>query len=501
MALRDRFSRQATVSNARWFLAGKVVSALATVGWLALVTRSLLQQGGLASYLSAIAYLETALALTLCGLDWLLIRHLPPAAAAGDAAGLRRLLLAAVRARAGLVFASLVLLGLGIACLGRPASLDGLALPLLGLLMLSEALLRLLRDTALESLAAQRYTQFGVLGRTLLALAGLAVLRALGRDVDTNALLALEATASLTMLGFSAHWVRGLLPPTSAAVADSAPPFSHAWRACWPNYLAALISLPLAPQSLLLALSQLVPAAVLAPLGLALRVFEILRNYVPGLLLMNVLRPRLIGGHAVHGDFARTAAEAGLISRWSAVSVAPLVAWLALYGDPALAVFAGRALPAGLGLMLSLMAATLLLRVHRQIGQVLVNIVSAQGLLTRLALLGLLGWPLACWLAQQGRATWALPMALGWDEAAWVLGMSIGLRSAGWTWPVGTTFMLGLLVLVAMSVLLVGALPLPANLLGTLVGSLVLVPVVLLPAIRLGRLEWRSALGMLRSRG
>ena len=77
----DRYSRRQTVANARWFLLGKLLSAAATVLYLGLLTRALLPQGQMAPYLAAIAWLETTLALSLFGLDWLLIRHLPQAAA------------------------------------------------------------------------------------------------------------------------------------------------------------------------------------------------------------------------------------------------------------------------------------------------------------------------------------------------------------------------------------------------------------------------------------
>ncbi|MBN8506440.1 MAG: hypothetical protein J0L58_18390 [Burkholderiales bacterium] len=499
----DRYSRRQTVANARWFLLGKLLSAAATVLYLGLLTRALLPQGQLAPYLAAIAWLETTLALSLFGLDWLLIRHLPQAAQ-HDPSGLRRLLRAALLARLGLALLAGLLLALVFVQLGRPVALDGVALALLALLLCSESLLRLLRDTTLESLAAQRHTQLGVLGRSLLALSGLGLLMALGQPIDASTLLAVEATASLFMLGVVARWVRCALPPVPVAppavpaatsgLPEDNPGFPAAWRACLPNYLAALISLPLAPQSLTLALSHLVSPALLAPIGLCLRVFEVLRNYVPGLLLMNVLRPRLIGSHAQHGDFARTATEAALISRWSAISVAPLLAWLALYGDMALAQFAGQALMPGSGLMLALMAASLLLRVHRQVGQVMVNIAGQQALLVRLALVGLLGLPLAHLCLQQGWPTWALPLALGVDELAWVIGLSIGMRA----WPHQLGFMALLLLLAAGAAAIVAWLPLPAAWPGVLAGT-ALLPVLMLGVLALlGQLDWRPLRHALR---
>ena len=492
----ERFSRRQTLHNAGWFLAGKLLAALANLAWLVLVTRALLPQGEFAAYVSAIATLELALALSLFGLDWLLIRQLPAALTRGDGRGLRRLIVQALVARAACASGvALGLLGLA-AALGTPALLASVPLPLLAALLVAEALLRLLRDTALESLAAQRLTQFGVLGRTLLALFGFGLLAA-GDGLSAATVLGIELVAALLMLACVAAWVG-----KASRLAGSEPaalPFWASWRDAWQNYQASLLSYPMAPQALLLLVGSFAGSQLTALFGLSVRVFELLRNYVPGLLFMNVLRPRLIGRHAAHQDFAATAAEAQAISRWSAISVAPLLALLALYGDALLSLIAGQAI-SGQGLPLALMAATLLLRVHRQIGQLMVNCVGELSLLPRLALLGLLGWPLGALLAAAGQPLWGAVLILWWDELAWVLGLSLGLRRRGHAWAAQAGLLAGLLALAATSALLVGALPLPAGAVGMASGTLVVLALMFFALRAAGLLDWRAAWAQLKAR-
>jgi O-antigen/teichoic acid export membrane protein len=495
-----RFSRAHTLQSARWFLLGKVASAVATLAWLAWVTRTLMPQGGYDSYVAAIAYLETAIVLSLFGLDWLLIRHVPPCVSAGDGLGLRRLLRHALLARffCAASFGAVALLIAS--CFSLPPVLQAIHPGLLLALLLSEALLRLLRDSALESMAAQGYTQLGVLGRTLLCLAGAGLWVGTGQSIDVNTVLALELGASLLMLICVAFWSRRVASQVGHGAQGVAPPLRKAWKACWHNYQSALINYPMQPQALVLMVSWFASSAVLEAFGLVMRLFELLRSYVPGLLLMNVLRPRLIGRYAAEGDFPKVAAEALWISRWSAISAAPVVGVLLLYGDSLMRWIAGNA-PEGAHWALAALFATALLRLHRQIGQVLVNCVGATHLLTRMALVALLAWPLGVLLALAGWPIWGAVLALALDDLLWVLLTSFWLRRAGWLWPNGLGFMLGLLALAGFGALAVGQLNLLSGAAGIVLGSVLIVLVTLAPLALLGQLPIRSLVQVLRGSG
>ena len=80
-------------------MSGKLLSALATLAWLGLVARLLMEQQEYARYVSVLAYLETTLAISMLGFDWLVIRHLPACVGQGNGLGLRRLLWGTVRGR------------------------------------------------------------------------------------------------------------------------------------------------------------------------------------------------------------------------------------------------------------------------------------------------------------------------------------------------------------------------------------------------------------------
>jgi hypothetical protein len=312
--------------------------------------------------------------------------------------------------------------------------------------------------------------------------------------------LALELGASLLMLICVAFWSRRVVSQVGDGAQAVAPPLRQAWKACWHNYQSALINYPMQPQALVLMVSWFATSAVLEAFGLVMRLFELLRNYVPGLLLMNVLRPRLIGRYAAEGDFPKVAAEALWISRWSAISVAPVVGVLLLYGDSLMRLVAGHA-PEGAHWALAALFATALLRVHRQIGQVLVNCVGAPHLLTRMALVALLAWPLGVLLALAGWPIWGAVLALALDDLLWVLLTSFWMRRAGWLWPNGLGFMLGLLALAGLGALAVGQLSLLSGATGMVLGSMLIVLVTLAPLALLGKLPIRSLVQVLRGSG
>jgi hypothetical protein len=150
---------------------------------------------------------------------------------------------------------------------------------------------------------------------------------------------------------------------------------------------------------------------------------------------------------------------------------------------------------------LAALFATALLRVHRQIGQVLVNCVGAPHLLTRMALVALLAWPLGVLLALAGWPIWGAVLALALDDLLWVLLTSFWLRRAGWLWPNGLGFMLVLLALAGIGALAVGQLNPLSGSAGMVLGSMLIVLVTLAPLALLGKLPIRSLVQVLRGSG
>lgn len=468
------YSRRRTIRNAKIFVFGKACSAALNVFWLGLLVR-LLDLENYAVYVAGIATLEAGIALSSFGVEWLLLRYVPEYVVHGDGTRLKQLIFRALAVR---VAATCLAIAIGMGVLHfwhQPALIFQAGIgPLLAMLLLSEASMRLLRENALESMGRQGFTQVGVMLRTGLMLCAAlwfsrfegtltaqSLLRIeVGVSVITLAYASLVVAISLRAVGAEAVTQDGWLPPT----------FLEAFKAGWNNYLSSLMSFPLTLQALVLMVSSISSPTVVASFGFIVRLVEIMRGYLPAMMLMNVLRPRFIGIFASLKDLAPVAREAALASRLSALTVAPLVGIAAVYGDTLLSLASGGKITSGRW-VLAAFTMTLIVRVHRQITVVLVNCVELSGLLLRAALCALVILPLSWWSAYQGWAVWGAFAVVVWDECTWVLIMVLGLRRAGYAWQGEWLFMAKLLACALLSAVIVGLLPLEQGLVDVLIGS------------------------------
>ena len=413
------YSRERTLSNAKVFLAGKVGSACLTVVWLAMLVRMLAIED-YAVYVAGIALIEAGLVVSALGVEWLLIRYVPEYVVHGAQASLKLLILRAFALR---IFGGLLVVGLGIGFFHiwpqTISEANAKVLPLLGLLLLSEACMRLLRDSALESMGQQGLTQFGVMLRTALVIAASYFFYAGDGRIGVHSVLVIELTASLLVLLYSVvavHHALGRMNSVRGVGAGenwTAPKFSLLFKSGLNNYASNLINFPLSLQAMILMVSALGGSAnATASFGFMIRILEIMRGYLPALMLMSVLRPRFIGLYAQTHTLVKVAREAALASRLSALTVAPLIGIIALYGDQLLLlasggkIFSGRWILAGLTL-------TLMVRVHRQITVVLINCVELSRLFLIAAGVSLFVLPLAWLIALQGGV-----QALAWRNHA-----------------------------------------------------------------------------------
>ncbi|MBB4842299.1 O-antigen/teichoic acid export membrane protein [Paucibacter oligotrophus] len=471
------YSRQRTIRNAKIFVLGKACSAALNVFWLGLLVR-LLDLGDYAVYVAAIATLEAGIALSSFGVEWLLLRYVPEYVVHGDGGRLKRFIGLAVVVR---IAATCLAVALGMAVLHfrhQPALVFQAGVgPLLAVLLLSEASMRLLRENALESMGRQGFTQLGVMLRTGLMLVAALWFSRHENTLAVQTLLTIEVVVSLITLAYAgivvAIAVRDVGGQRAVSIEWRPPAFREAFKAGWNNYLSSLMSFPLTLQALLLMVSSIGSPTVVASFGFIVRLVEIMRGYLPGMMLMNVLRPRFVGMFARFKDFVPVAREAALASRLSALTVAPLVGITALYGDTLLSLASGGKITSGRW-VLAAFTMTLIVRVHRQISVVLVNCVELSGLLLRAGLCALVVLPLSWWSAYQGWAVWGAFAVVVWDECVWVLTMVLGLRRAGYAWQGEWLFMFKLLGCAMLSAVLVAQLPFETAMSDVLYGSLLL---------------------------
>lgn len=451
------YSARRTLNNAIVFGVGKVFSALATLFWLGLVVR-LLGVNEYGHYLAAIAALETSIVIGAVGLDWIVVRYVPELYVKQAFRGLRRFLVQAVLARLA-VSAALAVLLFGLATFVElpeakaTIALQQNAVPIC-LLLVTESILRLLRDNTLESLGAQRFTQMGVFLRTATVI-GLALI-ARGRvdQFDTALVLQLELVASVVTLTYAvfavARHLKGIAATSESLLeADRVGAEQFDLRSCMRlglhNYGSTIISYAVSTQTLILVASMFSGAAQLAQFGLICRLFDIARGYVPALMLMSVLRPRFVAVFSVSKSFQRVAHEAAMASRFSLLTVAPIVGVLIVYGDFLISVVSGGRIDQG-GTWLAALIATLLMRVHRQISVVLANCVELAGVLLRISLFGLAGWSVAWWIFKSSMPIVAALLLIFIDEFVWVVGMAVSLKLNGYKWDSGLAQVLSSLV-------------------------------------------------------
>ncbi len=494
------YSRRRTIRNAKIFVFGKVCSAALNILWLGLLVR-VLDLSNYAVYVAAVALIETGIALSSLGVEWLLLRFVPEYVVQGAQALLGRLLLQTLSIR---FLGALLTAGIGLLilqCSGLPAQVASSGVgPLVALLLISEACMRLLRDQGLESMGQQGFTQACILLRTALLMAGVAWASHVGDAIDVKTLLKIEVMVSVLTLACSAiatlQVLRGLRRQGQTPASDWRPPvFRQALRMGWHNYASSLLSFCLSPQALVLMVASVASnAGTVAAFGFMIRVLEIMRGYLPAMMLMNVLRPRFVALYSQWGNLTAVAREAGLASRLSVLTVAPLVGVIALYGDALLSLASGGKIGSG-GAVLAALTLTLMVRVHRQISVVLVNCVNLAHVLMVAALLALPVLPIAWWLASTDHTDWAVLSAVIWDECIWVVLMVAGLRKTGHDWTGDWLFMLKAAACALLSAALVRALPWvgdASGILAMLCGSVLLLACFVLLILGTRSFRWRD---------
>lgn len=428
------YSGPQTRRNIVAFLAGKIPAAVLTACVLGLSAR-VLPAAEFGYYVTAMAALELALGLSGFGLDWVLLRFLPDCRLHGT----RR---AAVRLVAGVLALRLLLLGalaggaLLAACWLQPVAPPVLAgmLDVLAPLLLLEGGLRLLRDNTLEALALQGRIQLMNILRSALLLAALCLLPA----GTAHWLLLAELLASAVLLPVAIGLALRALWALPAQGRDGwrAPGLRQLGALAVNNYAGGVVEYLYSPSSLLLLMARSQPAEAMAGLGFVLRLTDIIRNYLPGMVIFTVVRARMIGAYAGNRDYAELQRWAHFVFKFSALSLLPMLAVAVVYGGLVLQLASGGRF-AEYHWLFAVLCAWLALRLHRLILNVVCNAVGLAGLWAQAALASALLLPVLYWLAAPRLGLWLVPLALLGNELV-INGLVVaGLQRRGLAWPLG----------------------------------------------------------------
>jgi O-antigen/teichoic acid export membrane protein len=426
------YSGPQTRRNLAAFLVGKVPTAVLTASILGLSAR-LLSPAEFGHYVVAMALLELALGLSSLGLDWILLRFLPEYRLHGDRRSMARLVGAVAASRVLL----LTLLGaLWLALPGaRPAGMPAaLALPLAALLVV-EGGMRVLRDNTLEALALQSRMQAVTVLRGAILLA---ILLAAAGGATAHTLLLAELAASAGALLLAAACFLAALRQQRLACAPGwqAPRPAQLRAVALHNYAGGVVEYLYSPSSLILLLARSQAPATVAGLGFALRLTDIIRNYLPGMVVFSVVRARMLGAYAGNRDYAELQRWAHFVFKVCALSLLPVLAVAIAYGDLVLRLASGGRF-AEFGPLFAVLCGWLVLRLHRLILNVVCNAVGLTGLWARASLLSLLMLPLLAWLGALWPGLWLVPAALLCNEVV-VNGLVVaGMTRRGFAWPLG----------------------------------------------------------------
>jgi O-antigen/teichoic acid export membrane protein len=478
------YSGPQTRRNIAAFLVGKVPTAVLTASVLGLSAR-VLPSAEFGHYVVAMALVELILGLSSFGLDWVLLRFLPEYRLRGRRQALLRLVMTVAVCR--LLLLALVACGLllardaGVLPATLPAELAGVA----AILLVVEGVMRILRDNTLEALAWQSRMQLvTVLRGTVIACALLAMGSGTARQL-LLAELAASAGALLLAAGFVAHAARSLpaqahegwLPPTRGQMRSVA---LH-------NYASGIVEYLYSPSCLILLLARSQAPEAMAGLGFVLRLTDIIRNYMPGMVIFSVVRSRMIGAYAGNRDYGELQRWAHFVFKVSALSLLPVLAVAAVYGDLVLQLASGGRF-GEYRLLFAVLCGWLALRLHRLILNVVCNAVGLMGMWALASLCSLLVLPLLAWLGSAALGLWLVPAALLGNELI-VNGLVVtGMRRRGFAWPLGLRWWARALLAIGAAACVAWLLP-GQGVLGAALGTLLLCAVFAVALLLSGAID------------
>ena len=427
------YSGPQTRRNIVAFLAGKLPTAVLTACVLGLSAR-VLPAAQFGHYVVGMALVELVLGLSSFGLDWVLLRFLPEYRLHGSRAALARLIVKVAGWRMLLLaaVAGALLLARGAGRL--PANTPGELVNVLAVLLVVEGGMRILRDNSLEALALQSRMQVvTVLRSTVIACALLAMDNGHGSAHGLlMAELAASAGALLLSALFIAHALRAL---PDAARPGWQPPLSAQMRAvALQNYASGIVEYLYSPSCLILLLARSQSPQAMAGLGFVLRLTDIIRNYMPGMVIFSVVRSRMIGAYAGNRDYGELQRWAHFVFKISALSLLPVLAVAAVYGDLVLQLASGGRF-GEYRLLFAVLCGWLALRLHRLILNVVCNAIGLMAMWALASLCSLLVLPVLAWSGSAALGLWLVPAALLGNEIV-VNGLVVaGMRRRGFAWP------------------------------------------------------------------
>lgn len=387
------------------FLAGKGITAPLTFLILLMLVRWM-PLADYGAYVTSLAIIEIAIALTDLGISWVATRFLPAYAVAATKPALTRMTLLVIGARA----LTLLVAGLGLwqlaAWVARLAGLDGyvVGLGFAAALLAVDGLGRFVRDVVLQSLLLQGRAQLANMCRTVLFAALLAAAWLHGGvllNLQTVLMIELGAAlaSALLAIGMLLH---ALAHRVATPQAGWTPPeLGRLVRLAWPNYVGVLLMYISGGDGMTMLINRAIGPDGAAAFGVARNLANQLRRYLPSELFVGVLRPAIIASYELSSDFAALNRQAQSLYKTSLIALLPILCVAAGLGGAWLDLITGGKTD-NAHVLLLLMVCLLVPFTQRRVLEMVINTVDCADLWLRAALASCLVIPLAAWLLHLG---------------------------------------------------------------------------------------------------
>lgn len=387
------------------FLAGKGITAPLTFLILLMLVRWM-PLADYGAYVTSLAIIEIAIALSDLGISWVATRFLPAYAVAATQAALTRITLLVIAARAFTLAVIALILWQFAAVAARVAGLEayvagiGVAAALLAV----DGLGRFVRDVVLQSLLLQGRAQLANMCRTVLFAALLALAwwqQGVALELRTVLLIELGAALASALLALGMLLQALARREATPQPGWSPPELARLVRLAWPNYVGVLLMYISGGDGITMLINRAIGPDGAAAFGVARNLANQLRRYLPSELFVGVLRPAIIASYELSRDFAALNRQAQSLYKTSLVALLPILGVAAGLGGAWLSLITGGKTD-NAHVLLLLMVCLLVPFTQRRVLEMVINTVDCADLWLRAALASCLVLPLAAVLLHFG---------------------------------------------------------------------------------------------------
>jgi O-antigen/teichoic acid export membrane protein len=418
------------------YLAGRAVSALLTFSAFALAARVLpLEAYG--TYMAALAAMETGLALSTPGLDWVAARILPEYRL--HAAG--RAIVSIICRLAGMQMAFYSCAG-GVLYFNaeQVASLLRMeaaapVLSLAGAVLALEGFGRLYREQMLGTLMRQGAAQSAQVVRSGVLAFLLGADWFAGLEITALDAVRYELTASCASTGLGAVLLLREMWSLRYRVAPSGdwmpPRRKQLFKLAVNTYISYLLAFAYGSQMLTLIVARILGADAAAVFGFGTNFSDQVRRYLPTDLLRSVIQPTLIAYFSRRRDFGGFMLRVGLWFKSSMILLMPVVAYFIAFGGMGATLVGGERFREA-GPIVALMLVAGGFAPLRRVVELSCNVVLATDLYVRWGFWLLAVPAVAVFLLTSGGSLTELIVLVIGSEAFFNFGIILGLRRRGY---------------------------------------------------------------------